>query len=73
MASGVNFQDQANPHIMVQVGTTSDAPGSVEISDILFTTKGPTAGLIAVQWNSQQYQQGSTGMWGMYPANLVTI
>ncbi|KIN03011.1 glycoside hydrolase family 55 protein, partial [Oidiodendron maius Zn] len=66
MASGVNFQDQANPHIMVQVGTTSDAPGSVEISDILFTTKGPTAGLIAVQWNSQQYQQGSTGMWGIH-------
>ncbi|KAH8803500.1 pectate lyase superfamily protein-domain-containing protein [Xylogone sp. PMI_703] len=60
MASGINFQDQTNPRIMVQVGTASDKPGSVEISGILFTAQGPTAGLIAVQWNSQQYQQGST-------------
>jgi glucan 1,3-beta-glucosidase len=65
MASGPFFEDQNNPGIMIQVGTDGGSIGSVEISDMLFTTRGPTAGLITMQWNVIAYQQGSTGLWGM--------
>jgi hypothetical protein len=66
MATGVTFQDQESPMIMVQVGDYENAtPTNIEISDMLFTTRGPTAGLIAIQWNAYPLNQGSAGMWDM--------
>ena len=47
---------------MVQVGNQGDA-GTVEISDILFTSIGALPGLIMVEWNVQADIQGSVGMW----------
>lgn len=47
---------------MVKVGNPGDS-GSLEISDILFTVKGATAGAILVQWNVHEKTQGSVGMW----------
>ena len=48
---------------MVQVGEYGDT-GVVEIQDLLFTTQGPTAGVILMEWNVAQSSQGSAAMWG---------
>ncbi|CAK5264005.1 unnamed protein product [Mycena citricolor] len=59
---GSAFSDVNNPQVVVQVG----APGSsgiMEITDIIFTTVGPTPGAIVVEWNVHESTQGSTGMW----------
>lgn len=61
---GAAFQNQNNPQVVVSVGT----PGSqdiVEISDIIFSTVGPTPGAIVVEWNVKQPsgQNGGAGMW----------
>lgn len=40
--------------------------GVVEISDILFTTQGPTPGVVLVEWNAQDSSPGSAGMWGEF-------
>lgn len=58
MGTGSYFQDQSNPKVMVQVGSAGDS-GVVEISDMLFTVKGPTAGAILVEWNVHESSQGS--------------
>ncbi|CAK5279356.1 unnamed protein product [Mycena citricolor] len=60
--SGPAFQDQNNPTVMVRAGE----PGSVgvmEITDIVFTTAGPAAGAIVLEWNIKQSEQGSAGTW----------
>ena len=63
MASGPKFSDINNPHVMFQVGKEGDV-GVVEIQDMLFTTRGNTAGAILVQWNIKQSSPGSAAMWG---------
>ncbi|KAK3934568.1 glucan 1,3-beta-glucosidase [Diplogelasinospora grovesii] len=40
-ATGSNFGDPSNPVVMLQVGNIGDV-GSVEMQDLIFTTKGPT-------------------------------
>jgi glucan 1,3-beta-glucosidase len=40
-----------------------DQRGVIEISDLMFTTKGNTAGVILMEWNVHQEEQGSAGMW----------
>lgn len=50
---------------MISVGNSGDK-GSVEIQDLLFTVQGPTAGVVLVEWNVAQSQQGSAAMWGEY-------
>jgi hypothetical protein len=62
MASGTYFQDANNPNVLVTVGEAGDQ-GIVEISDILLTVSGPTAGAILLQWNVHESTQGSAGMW----------
>ncbi|KAJ6547049.1 exo-beta-1,3-glucanase [Mycena capillaripes] len=59
---GAAFQDMNNPQAVVQAG----APGSLgvlEITDIIFSTIGPTPGAIVVEWNVKQTAQGNAGMW----------
>lgn len=63
MATGAKFQDMKNPHVMVKVGNAGDV-GAMEIQDMLFTVKGPTAGAVLVEWNIQASSQGAAGMWG---------
>ncbi|KAF6807464.1 glucan 1,3-beta-glucosidase, partial [Colletotrichum musicola] len=48
MGTGSYFQDEANPKVMVQVGNKGDS-GVIEISDMMFTVKWPTAGCILMQ------------------------
>ncbi|KAF8312652.1 exo-beta-1,3-glucanase [Clavulina sp. PMI_390] len=61
-ASGSKFADQTNPHVMAQVGESGDT-AATEISDIVFTSKGGSAGAILVEWNVGASSQGSAGMW----------
>lgn len=58
MATGSYFQDIANPKVVVQVGKPGDK-GIIEITDMLFTVKGPTAGAVLMEWNVHESTQGS--------------
>ncbi|GIJ84571.1 hypothetical protein Asppvi_003418 [Aspergillus pseudoviridinutans] len=62
MASGDNFGDMTSPRVMVQVGNVGDVE-SVEIQDMLFATKGGTAGAVLMEWNIQASSPGSAAMW----------
>ncbi|PBK58892.1 exo-beta-1,3-glucanase [Armillaria solidipes] len=59
---GSTFQDQSNPQVVVRVGAQG-SQGTVEISDIIFSTIAPAPGAIVVEWNVKETSQGSTGMW----------
>ena len=48
---------------MVRVGNSGNV-GTVELSDLLFTARGPTAGLVAMEWNLKGTSRGAAGMWG---------
>lgn len=41
LGGGSNFQSQTNPHVVVQAGTAG-SEGVLEISDMLFSTAGPS-------------------------------
>ncbi|KAI0647237.1 exo-beta-1,3-glucanase [Trametes meyenii] len=62
LGGGAAFQDQNNPKAVVQVGKAGDE-GVVEITDIIFATRGPAAGAIVVEWNVHSNEQGGAGMW----------
>jgi len=63
MAGGAStFQDANNPQPVLKVGEPGDT-GSVEITDIIFSSKGAQPGAILVQWNIKQESQGSAGIW----------
>lgn len=63
VAQGDAFNDMRLPIPLLQVGQDGDV-GSVEIQQLLFTSAGTTAGLIAVEWNILADAQGSAAMWG---------
>lgn len=58
MGTGNYFSDQTDPKVMVQVGNAGDQ-GTIQISDLLFTVKGNTAGAILLEWNVHETTQGS--------------
>ncbi|KAG6819219.1 hypothetical protein H0H93_014091, partial [Arthromyces matolae] len=62
--SGAHFQDATNPQAVVRVGEPS-SQGVLEITDIIFSTVGPTPGAIVVEWNVEQPAglQGGAGTW----------
>lgn len=64
VADGVAFQDANNPVPVFQIGQPGDC-GMVEISELLFQTKGPQVGAILLEWNSRDPagSQGANGMW----------
>jgi len=65
MASGAAFSDQTKPVPAFQVGQPGDV-GAVEMSDLIFTTKGPAPGAILMEWNVGSTTQGSSGMWDVH-------
>ena len=65
MADGPSFSDQSNPKPMFKVGAAGDS-GAVEMSDLIFETKGAAAGAILMEWNSAASSQGSNGMWDVH-------
>ena len=58
MGTGTKFGDIHNPQVMVKVGNEGDI-GTIEIVEMLFTVKGPTAGAILMEWNVHEKEQGS--------------
>ena len=64
MGSGSFFQDYNNPEVVVRVGEAG-SEGVVEITDMIFTARGPAAGAIIVEWNVHDLdgQQGAAGAW----------
>jgi glucan 1,3-beta-glucosidase len=62
MADGAAFQNQNSPVPMLRVGNPGDS-GVVEITDIMFGSKGAQPGVILVQWNIRESFKGSCGMW----------
>ena len=65
MASGAAFADQTNPTPVFQVGQPGDT-GAVEMSDLIFETKGAQPGAILVEWNVGSTSPGSSGMWDVH-------
>ncbi|KAJ7241628.1 pectate lyase superfamily protein-domain-containing protein [Mycena rebaudengoi] len=65
MGSGPKFADQKNPRPLVQVGNPGDT-GAVEISDMVISTTGGSAGAIGIQWNIKTSSQGAAGMWDVH-------
>ncbi|CAO3660642.1 unnamed protein product [Umbelopsis ramanniana] len=63
-ASGSAFSSASNPTPMLKIGNSGDT-GTAELSDLLFSTKGPQPGAILVQWNIHDPSgtQGASGMW----------
>ena len=41
----------------------SGSTGVLEITDMIFSTRGPAAGAIVVEWNIHSDEQGGAGMW----------
>ena len=62
MATGPNFANQFSPRPMWRVGNPGEV-GTVEISDVMFETRGPAPGAIMVEWNIQAAYPGGAGMW----------
>ena len=62
MVTGVFFSDQTNPKPVWSVGTPGQ-PGTAEISDIVFETKGPAPGAIIIEWNIAASGPAAAGMW----------
>ncbi|KAI7915386.1 glucan 1 [Pyricularia oryzae] len=62
VAQGNKFSDAGQPRPMIRVGSKGDK-GSVEMQDLLFTTKGATSGAILVEWNIKAEGEGKAGMW----------
>jgi len=58
MCTGAYFNDMAKPKIFVRVGEQGQK-GSVEIVEMLFSAKGPTAGAIMIQWNIEANGPGT--------------
>lgn len=67
LGTGPYFNDAENPRPVIQVGHHSGQTGLVEISECIFSTRGPTCGAIIVQWNlrsdSKDESSRMSGMW----------
>ncbi|CAK7205467.1 hypothetical protein SEUCBS139899_008242 [Sporothrix eucalyptigena] len=64
-ASGKYFSNASDPHPMLQVGEVGDR-GSVEIQDLILTTKGGTAGVVLMEWNVAADTLGSAALWDVH-------
>ena len=65
MASGSAFSDMTNPQPVFSIGNAGES-GAVEISDLIFETKGPAPGAILMQWNSAASSPGANGLWDVH-------
>jgi hypothetical protein len=54
---------------MIRVGAKGDVV-AVELQDLLFTTVGPTAGAILIEWNIQADSIGPAGL-GVSPDWII--
>ena len=64
MASGNFFSNVNAPKPVFAVGTSGQS-GAVEMSDLIFETKGPAPGAIMMQWNIAS-APGASGLWDVH-------
>ncbi|KAK3393387.1 hypothetical protein B0H63DRAFT_531127 [Podospora didyma] len=62
LGSGFYSSDMKSPKVMVQVGNKGDV-GKMEITDMLFSVRGATAGAVLMEWNVAAVTQGAAAMW----------
>ncbi|KAK1966745.1 pectin lyase-like protein [Colletotrichum sublineola] len=62
VAHGPAFSDENKPTVMLRVGVPGQV-GSVEMQDLIFTTKGPTSGAVLIEWNMAADAKGSAALW----------
>ncbi|KFY31396.1 hypothetical protein V493_01147 [Pseudogymnoascus sp. VKM F-4281 (FW-2241)] len=62
VASGSFFEDASKPEVLIKVGNPGTI-GNVEMQDLIFTTRGATAGAILVEWNIEADSPGSAALW----------
>lgn len=67
MADGSAFKQVGNPTPVFKVGNAGDS-GYVEISELLFETRGAQPGAVLMEWNSRDPsgQQGVNGIWDVH-------
>jgi len=67
MASGKAFSDPKNPVPMLKVGTAGQQ-GVAQLSDFMFSTRGPQPGAKLIEWNMHDPDNapGSCGMWDVH-------
>ncbi|KAK0225098.1 exo-beta-1,3-glucanase [Armillaria nabsnona] len=66
---GDYFKDVENPKVMVRVGEPGSR-GAVEITDIIFSTIGPTPGAIVLEWNVRGHDDNLAGP-GMWDSHII--
>ncbi|CAO1627927.1 unnamed protein product [Parajaminaea phylloscopi] len=57
---GPFFQNATRPRPVIKVGEFSGQRGTAEISECIFSTKGPCPGAIVLQWNVRAEEQGGS-------------
>ncbi|KAL3462096.1 pectate lyase superfamily protein-domain-containing protein [Aspergillus heterothallicus] len=64
-ASGDKFSDATNPAVMLKVGNEGDV-GTVELQDLILTSKGPTPGVVLMEWNVAASTAGAAALWDVH-------
>ncbi|KAI1324230.1 pectin lyase-like protein [Xylariaceae sp. FL0255] len=64
MASGSKWANVNNPLPVIQVGTPGQT-GTVQLSDLILSTKGSAPGAVLIEWNLASSSTGS-GMWDVH-------
>ncbi|KAL4734222.1 pectate lyase superfamily protein-domain-containing protein [Aspergillus similis] len=64
-ASGDKFSDATNPVPMLKIGNEGDI-GTVELQDLILTSKGPTPGVILMEWNVAASSAGAAALWDVH-------
>lgn len=67
MADGAAFRNVNSPTPVFKIGNPGNV-GYVEISELVFLTRGPQPGAILMEWNSRDPagQQGVNGIWDVH-------
>ncbi|KAK0657899.1 pectate lyase superfamily protein-domain-containing protein [Cercophora newfieldiana] len=63
--TGTKIVDASNPKVLLQVGRKGEI-GSVELQDLIITTKGPTAGAVLIEWNMESSGPGEAALWDVH-------
>ncbi|KAL2850737.1 pectate lyase superfamily protein-domain-containing protein [Aspergillus pseudoustus] len=63
-AFGNSFSDANSPRVMLRVGNRGDV-GTVELQDLILTTKGGTAGAMLMEWNVKAASPGTAALWAV--------
>ncbi|KAK5630292.1 hypothetical protein RRF57_006007 [Xylaria bambusicola] len=64
-ASGSKFSDASKPVVMLKVGNSGDV-GTVELQDLILTSKGPTPGVVLMEWNVLAKTPGAAALWDVH-------